>query len=167
MLQFSARATLLAAMLLLAPAFATAKTWTIPDPNPVAVVTIPDDWDTTKLKYGVETTSEDEDIYLAIEGTDGSSIEKDMEHSIEWLVSKGVKIDAKSLKQEPFKLNDMDGIINRWDAKDDDGATQVFLIIVQTSDKKGLMITAWGTEEAQKENKDELTAIMKSIRAVK
>jgi hypothetical protein len=167
MLKFLTRACLLAGLLALAPAFAQAKTWTIPDPNPVAVVTIPDDWDTTKLKWGVETVSEDEDIYLAIEVVDDSSIEKDIEHAIEWLASKKVKIDATSMKQGPFKLNGMDGVTIIWQAKDEDGPTEVMLMILQTSDKKGIMITAWGSEEAQKENKEDLDAILGSIRAVK
>ena len=49
----------------------------------------------------------------------------------------------------------------------EDGPTEVALIVVQTSDKKGIMITAWGSEEAQKENKDDINSIMSSIRAVK
>ena len=154
MLNLVARACLLAGLLMLAPVFAQAKTWSIPDPNPVAVITIPDDWETKRLKYGVETASEDEDIYMAIEVTDGKSIEKDMEHAIEWLVSKNVKIDAGSMKQKVFQLNGMNGIVIEWKATDEDGPTEVALMIVETSDKKAIMITAWGSEEAQKENKE-------------
>lgn len=167
MLTTTLRACLLAGLLSLAPALAAAKTWTIPDPNPTAVVTIPDDWETSKIKYGIETTSDDEDIYMAIEVTDGNSVEQDIEATIKWYQSKGVRIDAKSQKQGPFKLNGMEGYTIYWDAKDDDGPTQVTLMVLQTSDKKGLLISVWGSEEAQKENAKELDSIMESIRGVK
>ena len=51
-------------------------------------------------------------------------------------------------------------------AKDDDGSTQISITLVVVSDKKVLLMTGWGTEVAQKENLEELTAIMNSIKVV-
>jgi hypothetical protein len=79
-------ASLMAAL----PVASHAKTYTVPDPNPVAVVTIPDDWTATTLPKGVEALSEDEAVYVAIEVTDLQDVAKAIADAIVWLKSKDV-----------------------------------------------------------------------------
>jgi hypothetical protein len=167
MLKFALRTGLLAGLLMFYPAFAMAKSYTIPNPDPVAVITIPDSWETKELAYGLETTTEDEEYYLLIEVTDKRTAEKDVTKTLEWLLAKGVSIDPATQKEQAFSLNGMEGFILYWDGKDADGPTQVSISLLQLNENKGLVITGWGTVDGQKENLKELTEVLNSLRAVK
>jgi hypothetical protein len=166
MFSFSLRACLLAGLLAISPALAMAKSHTIPNPNPVAVITIPDDWETEETTRGLESTSEDEGVYFTVEVTDFDSVEKDMTRAIAALVAEGVVLDVPTQKQTEFSINGLKAFMTFWNAKDEDGSTQISITLVMVSDKKALLMTGWGTEEAQKENLEDLTAIMNSIKVV-
>jgi hypothetical protein len=166
MSSFSLRTYLLAGFLAITPALAMAKSYTIPNPNPVAVITIPDDWETEETIRGLESTSEDEGVYVSVEVTDADTVEKDMTRAIAGLVAEGVELDMATQKQTEFSVNGLKAFMTFWNAKDEDGKTQVSITLVMVSDKKTLLMTGWGTEEAQKENLKELTAIMNSIKTV-
>jgi hypothetical protein len=163
---FSPRTCLLAGFLAIAPALALAKSYTIPNPNPVAVITIPDEWETEETARGLESTSEDEGVYFTVEVTDAATVEKDMTRAIAALVAEGVVLDTATQKQTEFAVNGLKAFMTFWNAKDEDGSTQISITLVMVSDKKALLMTGWGTEEAQKENLQELTAIMNSIKVV-
>jgi hypothetical protein len=166
MSSFSLRACLLAGLLTISPALAMAKSYTIPNPNPVAVITIPDDWETEETTRGLESTSEDEGVYFTVEVTDTETVEKTMTRAIAGLVAEGVVLDMATQKQTELSVNGLKAFMTFWNAKDDDGSTQISITLVMVSDKKVLLMTGWGTEEAQKENLEELTAIMNSIKVV-
>lgn len=156
---------LLAALVAVAPL--AAKTYTVPDPNPVAVVTIPDDWTATTLPKGVEGLSDDESVYVAIEVTDLADAAKSIADAVVWLKSKGVEIDRATQKQEPIEFNGMTGVQVKWDGKDEDGPTQVSLTLLQVTDAKGLVLTYWASPEGAKDNAVALNAIITSLKAVK
>ncbi len=166
MSSFSLRACLLAGLLVIAPAVALAKSYTISNPNPVAVITIPDDWETEETTRGLESTSEDEGVYFTIEITDFDTVEKDMTRAIAALVAEGVVLDMATQKQTEFSINGLKAFMTFWNAKDEDGMTKISVTLVMVSDKKALLMTGWGTEEAQNENLEELTAIMNSIKVM-
>jgi hypothetical protein len=153
-------------LLAITPAPAMAKSYTVPNPNPVAVITIPDDWETEETTRGLESTSEDEGVYFTVEVTDTDTVEKNMTRAIAGLVAEGVVLDMATQKQTEFSVNGLKAFMTFWNAKDDDGSTQISITLVIVSDKKVLLMTGWGTEEAQKENLEELTAIMNSIKVV-
>ena len=167
MSHFSLRAGLLAGLLALAPALAVAKSYTIPDPNPVAVVTIPDDWETTVIPKGIEVESEDEEIYIAIEVIEVAKVEKAIEEAITWLKSKDVEVDVATQKQGEVTINGIPGFQVRWTGKDSDGPTNVSLTLLVTSESKGLMVTYWASPEGEKDNTKALQGIIESLKPVK
>lgn len=146
---------------------AVAKTYTVPDPNPVAVVTIPDDWAATVLPKGVEALSEDEDVYVAVEVTDLQDVAKAIADAIVWLKSKDVVLNEATKATQEITVNGLTGVQVKWQAKDADGPTQVSLTVLQATDTKGLVLTYWGTEESAKENAVDLNSIITSLKAVK
>lgn len=164
MLQMSLRACLVAGLLAFLPASAMAKTYKITPKNPVAEITIPDDWDTSTIENGIESTSDDEEIYFAVEMTSWKNLEKNVEEWAEWLVSKKVEIDPKSQKTEAFEVNGLKGVELHWKGKDEDGPTEVSLAIFQITENRALLVTFWGSEDGQKENADDLLKIMKSLK---
>ncbi len=146
---------------------AIAKTHTVPDPNPVAVVTIPDDWTATTLPKGVEALSEDEEVYVAIEVTELQDVAQAISSTIIWLKSKDVVLDEATQAKQDITVNGLSGVQIKWQAKDADGPTQVSLTVLQATETKGLILTYWGTEEGAKENAVDLNTIITSLKLVK
>ncbi|MGL4240973.1 MAG: hypothetical protein ACRCTI_07665 [Beijerinckiaceae bacterium] len=164
----SLRACLLACAVALAPAFALAKTYPVPDPNPVATITIPDDWETEEMdRGGLESTSEDELVSFTVEASDIETLDKATERALAAIIAEGVTLDQASEKKMDFEIAGLKGFMIYWNAKDEDGPTQVSVTVLILSDKKALLMTGWGTEEGQKANLKELTDIMESIKVVK
>lgn len=161
------RASLVAALLALSPAFASAKSYTIPDPNPVAVVTIPDDWDTKVIPRGVESESEDEEVYIAIEVTEWKDASQSIADTIVWLKGKGIEIDRATEERKSFNLNGMDGVEVKWKGTDSDGPTHVSVTLMQVSETKGLVLTYWASPEGEKDNVPALIEIAKSLKAIR
>lgn len=167
MSSLSVRACLVAGFLALMPSFAAAKTHSIPDPNPIAVVTIPDDWEVTSTAKGIEVDSEDEEVYVAVEVTEMSSVAKTVTDTIAWLQSKNVVIDPATQQQQQIKVNDIPGFMIKWSGKDDDGPTNVSLTIMVLSETKGLLLTYWATPQGEKDNLEALKGIINSLRPVR
>jgi hypothetical protein len=156
-----------AVSLLLLPGLASAKTYSIPDPNPVAVITMPDDWDSTEIAKGVESTSEDETVYVAVEVTELKDAAQAIGEAVVWLKSKGVVVDQATQEKKPFSINGLEGVQVLWTGKDEDGPTQVSLTLVQVTETKGLILTYWASPEGEKENLKDLSSIINSLKALK
>jgi hypothetical protein len=139
----------------------------LPDDSPVASFTIPASWGPSEYEDGVEATSDDGSIYIAVEAADLSSSEdvsSAMTEALKYLTKKGVTVDADSTKQTSTKVNGMDVVDVRWDGKDSDGACRVSLSIVIVTAKKGLLLTYWGSPEGAKKYSKDLDAIAESIK---
>ncbi|SFJ06137.1 hypothetical protein SAMN05216304_104298 [Bosea sp. OK403] len=93
------RTILTAACLIASPLFAEAKTYSIPDPNPVAVITLPDDWESSEIDKGVQSTSDDETVYVSVEVTELKDAAQAIADAVKWLKSKDVVIDQASQEQ--------------------------------------------------------------------
>lgn len=158
-------ALLAAASLLLLPALAGAKTYSVPDPDPVAVVTLPDDWHTSEIRRGVESHSKDYDVYVLIEGTELGDADQMIADSVDWLKGKGAVVDQSTKERRPFSVNGLQGVQVKWSGKDASGPTSFTLTLLQVTDTKGLVVTFWGTAEDQKKHLEALVAIMDSLKA--
>lgn len=166
MLLSVSRAVVLAGLLLL-PGALCAKTYSVPDPNPIAVVTLPDDWDTLEIDGGLESTSKDESVYIAVEVTELKDASKTIAETVKWMQRKNIVVDEKSMEQSPININGLDGYGVKWNAKDDDGPTRVALTLLQVTDTKGLVLTFWAAPAAQEKYAKALSSIRDSLRALK
>jgi hypothetical protein len=161
------RAMLAAGLLFACPSLVLAKSHTIPDPNPVAVITIPDAWDATDIDKGVEALSEDEGVYVSVEVTELKDAAKAIADAVVWLKSKSVEIDQSTQVKEPFSINGLEGIQVKWNGKDEDGPAHISLTLLQVTETKGLILTYWASPESEKENLADLSSIINSLKAIK
>jgi hypothetical protein len=159
---------LLAAIIAIAvPALAFAKTSKIPDDDTVAIVTIPDAWSINEIDNGVEATSPDSEVYLAIEAAPTKNVQQTAIDAVKWLAKQGVTIDSSTMKQKEIKINGMDAVDLSWDGKDKDGPTKVSVTLVVASASKVLVLTYWASPDGEKSNENDLVAIASSIKPVK
>jgi hypothetical protein len=151
-----------------APNLAHAGTFPIPGDNPVATVTIPDKWESSAYDGGIESTSPDGAIYVALEMVAAKDVKTATEEGVEWFAKQGVEIDPKSLKTKDTKINGLDAFDMQFTGKDKDGAADISLTLVATNaEGKFLMLYFWGSDEGEKANMDDLQKISASIQATK
>jgi len=152
----------------LAPGLALADTFPVPAENPVATVSIPDKWESSAYDGGIESTSPDGAIYVALEMVAAKDVKTATEEGVEWFAKQGVEIDPGSLKTKETKINGLDAFDMRFTGKDKDGAAEISLTLVATNaEGKFLMLYFWGSDAGEKANASDLKAIGASIQATK
>jgi hypothetical protein len=152
----------------LAPSLALADTFPVPAENPVATVSIPDKWESSAYDGGIESTSPDGAIYVALEMVAAKDVKTATEEGVEWFAKQGVEIDPGSLKTKETKINGLDAFDMQFTGKDKDGAAEISLTLVATNaEGKFLMLYFWGSDAGEKANASDLKAIGASIQATK
>jgi hypothetical protein len=157
---------LVAAVLL--PNLAAAKTFPIPADDPIATVNIPDSWNPEPYEGGVEATSQDNKIYVAIEQVAADDVKSATEEGIKFFIKNGVEIDPNSMKTKQTKINNLDAFDLTFTGKDKDGPANISLTLVATNASgKFLLLYYWGSPEGEKANGPDLKTISDSIQATK
>ena len=147
---------------------AMAKVFPIPSTDALATVNIPDDWEPTETDNGLEMQSPDGDIYLSIEGVHADKIAGALEESGKVLASQGLVVDTSTKKTEDSEINGLKIHTFEYKAKDNDGPTEYAVTLVETrSPDRFVLVSAWGTAEAQKTNGPALGKIVLSLQLTK
>ncbi len=154
-------ATVIAAML---PAVTYAATLKFPSDAPIASITIPDSWGPEETESGIDATSDDSAIYLAIDVADEKTTDKVVDDAIAFLAKNGVKISDTTKKQSEEDINGMSMTNFDWEGTDNDGGVNIGLSLVSPRPGKLLVITYWGSKGTQEKHGPELQAIISSLK---
>ncbi|RDJ21972.1 hypothetical protein DWF00_27000 [Bosea caraganae] len=136
----------------------------ITEADPVATVTIPDDWTHSKITRGAEIKSPDEEVYVWFELVAPGEIEAVQKEHEAYFTKEGVTITSASdtVKQE------VDG--RAWSftelkAKTEDGASIIRYIAINPNAASGkiVMLTYWASEDGHKEHDAAMGKIVKGI----
>jgi len=157
-------ALLLSALLAL-PAFA--GTHKIPKEEPLATIAFPSGWKVEDSDESIDATSDDGEIYINLELNDGDSIEGAIEETFGYLKKNKVTVDMASKKQSEGEINGLKGIQFSFDGKDEDGPAKISLMVIQISEKKGLLLLYWASPEGEKKHQAELDTILGSLKKAK
>ena len=150
------------------PLPALAGTFPVPSEDPVGTVSIPDSWEPKPYEGGVEGTSSDGGVYIAVEQVEANDVGSATEEGIKWFAKQGVELDGSSLKTQDMKINGLPAFDMAMKGKDKDGPTEVSLTLVGTNKpNKFLFVYFWGSAKGQKDNMGELSKIAESIQATK
>jgi hypothetical protein len=158
----------LAALVLFAPVSAFAETYPIPSENPVATVSIPQTWEPKPYDGGVEATSPDGKVYIAVESVSADDVKDGVKEGIEWFAKQGVDLDADSMKTTETNGPGGASFEMTFTGKDKDGPTAVSMTLAQThADKTFLLIYFWGKPEDAEKNRAGLKAIGDTLQLTK
>jgi hypothetical protein len=147
-------------------AAAEAATFRLGTP-PVFSIALPDDWDSSEIDKGVESTSKDEEIYIAAEVASISRLEDAVTQAVAYLIGEGVRIDQKTEKKTEGKVGGMDAIFIEYSGVDeDDEATEVSVGVIIASPTTAVIVTYWGSPDGEKANAAALTGIVNSIKKI-
>lgn len=165
MKKFIAAAALSTALLL--PTVSFSATLLFPSADPVAQITIPDDWDPEETDYGIQANSDDDAIYLAIDVADDKNTEKVITDAFKFLENNGVSVDTATQKQSEEMLNGMKMVNFDWSGKDKDGDVSIGISLVGAKPGKLLVITYWGTKGEQEKYAKVLLDMISSLKPAK
>ena len=154
-------ACLLLAFSLTAPALA--ETLKLPEDKPVASISFPEGWKATVNGDGIAASSDDGAVLINVITTRPDMLGPSNDKAFALLK---VKPDFDSYKDSKTTLNGMNVVQVNVDARDDSGGTmKLTLTAVEVTKDKGVMVILRG--EGVAKHRDEITAIMNSIAAVK
>jgi hypothetical protein len=136
----------------------------IPEENTVATVNAPAGWKAESYDQGVELTSDDGEVYIAVEATDAKSVSKSMDEAMDYLKKKGVTVDNSTMKQGEGKIGGNDAVTLSWDGKDEEGPAKIQLMIVSVSSEKGVLVLYWASPEGEKKHQSDISAIAASVK---
>ncbi|AMJ61186.1 hypothetical protein [Bosea sp. PAMC 26642] len=155
-------ATAVAALLMIAPAFA--KNFAVPTKNPAVTITVPNDWKTQAIGYGYSARPQDESVFFSVEFADARNIDKMMATNDAWMKENKIK------KVEPIKadapLNGIPATVFQYRTTDENGPTKVDFILLPAGENRVIMLTVWGSDEEREAHGNELDAIFGSIKSI-
>lgn len=155
----------LLAVVAAAPAFA--ETHKIPADNPTATVTVPDEgWSVTPIDTGIEISSEDDEVYLAVQSVPLKDLVDLVGQTIAYLQRAGVTVDKSTEKETKGTINGMEMSDIGWSGKDKDGDVIVHLLMIAVSNTQAVMFTYWASPKGDKEHDEAITRMVRSIRKV-
>jgi hypothetical protein len=135
-----------------------------PSDDPVATMTIPDDWSPKETDTGIDATSPDDAVYLSVDVADAGDTDATVKAAIKYLMDQGVTVDEKSAKQDQGTLNNMPLFTIEWRGNDKDGPVTIGLAAVTVAADKNLVFTYWGTKGAEDQDQAKITEIMRSLK---
>ncbi len=157
-------ATLIALCL---PAASRAKTYMLPDDEPVALIALPDAWAADDLDDGIEAVSPDEAVYVAVEAADRYDPDGALAAARAFFDDKGIVVDRASTTPKDIEINGYAGFSLTFEGRDEDGPTHVVVSVLQVSEAGALMITYWASDDGENANPDALSALLSSIQTAK
>lgn len=147
-----------------APVLARAAAFRIPAKSPIASFVIPDSWRCGRYDGGIESTSPDGAIYVALEMIEAKDVKSAIDKGLLWVVKQGVEIDPQALKAKATKINNLEAFDMQFTGRDKEGAAEFSLTLVATrAEGKFLLLYYWGAVGGEQANDADLQAITASI----
>jgi len=154
----------LAAAALLLAGTAQAGEISFPSDDPVATMTIPDDWGPKETDTGIDATSPDNAVYLSVDVADANDTDATVKAAVKYLLDQGVTVDTATGKQEQGTLNGMPLFSIEWSGTDKDGPVTIDLAAVTVASDKNLVFTYWGTKGDEDKDSARITEILQSLK---
>lgn len=148
---------------------AASPTWArniaVPDSDPAAIVTVPDNWKFAEIEFGYSAVSPDKDVFFSVEHANKNKIDAMMKANKAWM--KDNKIDG-SVKPTETEMNfgGLSGTVFRFDTKDEDGPTRVDFVLLTAGKNRVIFLTLWASTKEREKHSSEIDAIMNSVKAI-
>jgi hypothetical protein len=159
---------LLLAATILCSAFTTsafAKNFAVPEKNPAATLSIPDNWTIQNIEYGYSAKPADDSLFFSVEYAGPSRIEKMLDNNTEWMKENHITPKDKPVEKE-VEIGGLSAKLLHFDATDDEGDTLVDFLFVSGGNGRLIMLTLWGSEEELKAHQADVEKIESSLKAI-
>lgn len=143
---------------------ANAGALSITDVNPVAVVTIPDTWASSKIARGIEIKTPDDEIYLWFELVPPGEIDALQKEHNGYFDKEGVTITGSSetvkheVKGKAWSFSEL-----KARSRDGDSIIRYIAINPNVASGKIIMMTYWASLDGHKKHDEAMKKIMDSL----
>jgi aminoglycoside phosphotransferase len=142
-----------------------AAAYKVPPDEPLAVLQVPDEWQTKKHGELFEITSPDGTMHFLVVRPEPNKISESMGEVMRYIRNAGgIIVKADSLKREAEELNDMHVRRVSWMGKDQNGEVRITFNAISIAQNELLLTASWGSPAAEKKYRAQLHNIFKSIR---
>jgi hypothetical protein len=141
-----------------------AKTLAVPEKDPVALLTIPDTWKQQEIEFGYSGMSPDGAIFFSVEYAKANRIDKLFALNEAWMKENKITPTGEAKKQE-IKLGGLPASLFVYQATDENGPTEIDFVLIPAG-KRIVLLTLWGSEQEQKDNKADIDIIKNSVKAI-
>jgi hypothetical protein len=143
---------------------ALAKNFAVPEKNPAATLSIPDNWKIEKIEYGYSAKPEDDSLFFSVEYAGASRIGKMLDNNSEWMKENHIRPKGAPVEKE-IEVGGLSGKLLHFEATDDEGDTLVDFLFVNGNGRL-IMFTLWGSEEALQAHQADVETIESSLKAI-
>ena len=150
--------------LLLAPSHSFAKALSITEADPVAVVTFPDDWPSSKIERGIEVKSPDDEIYVWFELATPADMPAVQKEHDDYFAKEGVTVTGSS-ETVKSEVNGKAWSFTELKAKSEDGPSIIRYVAINPNVASGkiILMTYWASDDGHKTHDAVMDAVIKSI----
>ena len=141
-----------------------AKEYKVNKEEPIATITLPDDWKVEQEAASLDARTKEEGIILFAWTDSSETVDASIKECDEYLEKEGVKLDKKTMVKTEAELNGMKVIDVSFDGKDKEGDCKVSFTVIHVTDKEAVSLLYWASPEEEKKHEKELGEIIHSIK---
>ena len=135
-----------------------------PDDNPIADLSLPDDWKSERRGEYVEATSPDGQLHLIIVPAEGNKVNESIGEVLRYLRAKdGITLKAESVERKSTKIQEVEASVVSWDGRNQAGPVRISFIIVPAKNRSPMLLASWGMPQAAQKHEAALRKILVSM----
>jgi hypothetical protein len=145
----------------------SARTYSVPQDEPIATVQIPANWQTQQHGEYIDATMPDDAGHVLVLPVEGMKVADSMGEAMRYIRRTGtIRVKADSEKKGTANFKGRELQIVSWEATDNNRAIKIRCHIIPGSGRKRLLVFFWGSAEAEKKYRRELNNIFETLRAI-
>lgn len=142
-----------------------AKNFAVPDKDPAATISVPDNWKIEEIEFGFSAQSPGKDVFFSMEYASAKKLDAMMKTNEAWM--KDNEIDfSKTPESKEMDFNGISGSVLRYNTTDQNGPTIVDFVLLPAGKERVIMLTLWGSDTERAKHKDAITSIMNSVKPI-
>ena len=145
----------------------SARTYSVPQDEPIATIRIPESWQVRQGGEYIDATTPD-GAHVLVMPVEGTKVADSLGEAMRYIRRTGtVVVKADSMKRDTATVKEKQLQIVSWDATDNDRAIRIRCHVVPVADGKQLLVIFWGSLEAETKYQRELNEIFETLQAAK
>ena len=142
----------------------SARTYRIPEDEPVARIAVPNGWKTAQHEEFLESTPRNGTCHLLVLAVEGRKPAETMLEAMRYIRRNGtVKVDAQSEKREEMKIGATPIRTFTWDATEKNQPIRIRCHLFSELNGKRLLVVFWSPLEGEKKYQRDLNQILESV----
>lgn len=143
---------------------ALAEAFNITEADPVAVITVPDDWEGKKVGRGVQIKTPDDEIYMWVELIPPSEIDAVQKEHNSYFDNQGVTVEGTP-ETVQIEVNGRPWVISelKAKAKGEPSVIRYVAINPKVASGKLILLTYWASLEGDKKYNDATTKMLENL----